>query len=593
MHLSFLDFLVVGLYFAVLIGVALYTRKKAAGNTTDFFLSGRKASWWLAGTSMVAATFAADTPLAVTELVAKNGIAGNWIWWSMVMSGMLTVFFYAKLWRRSGVITDVEFAEIRYSGKPAAFLRGFRALYLGLPINIIVMGWVTLAMVTILMETLQVDRTTAVFMCFGLMILSATVTSMSGLAGLLIMDFFQFILKMGVVILLAVFAVKAVGGMGALKDQLLKIDSTGSIMSFTPDLNSVWMPLITFFVYIAVNWWASWYPGAEPGGGGYIAQRIFSARDEKQSILATLWFNIAHYAVRPWPWILVALVAVVQLQNDPAFIANPRVGYVKMMMAHMPASLRGLMLAGFIAAFFSTISSQLNWGTSLIVNDFYRRFLVKGKSEKYYVKVAQAITILLMVVSAIASLYMESISGAWKFLIAIGAGTGLVFILRWFWWRLNAWSEISAMACSLVVSLVLQFLFQSVYQLNMDDPKVFAYMVLITTCITTIVWLTVTFLTKPEPDEILISFYRKVRPSAALWKPIAKKVPDIVPQKDGMYNLVDWLAGCVLIYMILFGIGHMLFGQMLLGSIFLVVAIAAGIFIYTDLAKRGWESLIH
>ncbi len=591
MGLSVVDFIVIGLYFAIIFGVALYTRKRASGSTSDFFLSSRNATWWLAGTSMVATTFAADTPLAVTELVAKNGIAGNWIWWSMVMSGMLTVFFYAKLWRRSGVLTDVEFAEIRYSGKPAAFLRGFRAIYLGLPINIIVMGWVNLAMVTILSETLHVDRSTAVALCLGLMLVSATVTSLSGMAGLLIMDFFQFILKMGVVILLAVFAVNAVGGMGALKDQLLKIDSSGSIMSFTPDLNSVWMPMITFFVYIAVNWWASWYPGAEPGGGGYIAQRIFSAKNEKHSILATLWFNIAHYAIRPWPWILVALVAVVQLQNDPAFIQNPRVGYVKMMLAHMPDSLKGLMIAGFLAAFLSTISSSLNWGTSLLVNDFYRRFLVKGKDEKYYVKVAQVTTIILMIISAIASLFMESISGAWKFLIAIGAGTGLVFILRWFWWRINAWSEISAMASALIVSLILQFVMQSVYHVNMDDPKVFAYMVLVTTSITTVIWLTVTFMTKPEPDSILISFYKKVRPSAAFWKPIAKKVPEVVPQKDGMFNLVDWIAGCVLIYMILFGVGHILLGDLWLGVIFLVVAILAVIFIYTDLTKRGWESL--
>jgi len=423
------------------------------------------------------------------------------------------------------------------------------------------------------------------------MIVSAFVTSLSGLAGLLIMDFFQFILKMGVVILLAVFAVSAIGGMGALKDKLIQIDSTGSIMSFTPDLNSAWMPMITFFVYIAVNWWASWYPGAEPGGGGYIAQRIFSAKNEKHSILATLWFNIAHYAVRPWPWILVALVAVVQLQNDPAFIANPRVGYVKMMLTYMPDSLKGLMIAGFLAAFLSTISSSLNWGCSLIVNDFYRRFLVKDKSEKYYVTVSRITTIILMIIAAISSFFMESISGAWKFLIAIGAGTGLVFILRWFWWRINAWSEISAMASALIVSLGLQYVFQSVYNVNMDDPKIFAYMVLITTSITTIIWLIVTFLTKPEPEEKLISFYRRVRPSAMLWKPIAEKVTDVVPQKDGMFNLLDWIAGCVLIYMTLFGVGHILFGNWILGLVFLVVAIIAMLVIYFDLNKRGWETL--
>ena len=585
--LTFIDFLIVVLYFAILFGIAFYTRKKASGSTSDFFLSGRSATWWLAGTSMVATTFAADTPLAVTELVAKNGIAGNWIWWSMVFSGMLTVFFYAKLWRRSGVLTDVEFAEIRYTGKPAAFLRGFRSLYLGLPINIIIMGWVNLAMVTILQETLTIEKNTAVLICICLMIVAASFTSLSGLAGLLVIDFFQFILKMGVVIILAVFAINAIGGIGSLKEQLTALDSRGSVLSFTPDLNSVWMPMITFFVYIAVNWWASWYPGAEPGGGGYIAQRIFSAKDERHSILATLWFNIAHYAVRPWPWVLVALVAMVQLQSDPEFIANPRVGYVRMMMMHMPDYLRGLMLAGFLAAFLSTISSSLNWGTSLIVNDFYRRFLVKDKDEKYYVRIARISTILLMVISAIASLFMDSISGAWKFLIAIGAGTGLVFILRWFWWRINAWSEVSAMLCALIVSLILQFGFK----MNTEDPKGFAYMVLITTSITTIFWLTVTLLTKPEPQEKLLQFYRKVRPSAALWKPIAKIATDIKPEKDGMFNFVDWLLGCLLIYMTLFGVGQLILGDTILGIVFLIVAIICLFYIYRDLTKRGWESL--
>jgi len=267
------------------------------------------------------------------------------------------------------------------------------------------------------------------------------------------------------------------------------------------------------------------------------------------------------------------------------------VGYVKMMLTYMPDSLKGLMIAGFLAAFLSTISSSLNWGCSLIVNDFYRRFLVKDKSEKYYVTVSRITTIILMIIAAISSFFMESISGAWKFLIAIGAGTGLVFILRWFWWRINAWSEISAMASALIVSLGLQYVFQSVYNVNMDDPKIFAYMVLITTSITTIIWLIVTFLTKPEPEEKLISFYRRVRPSAMLWKPIAEKVTDVVPQKDGMFNLLDWIAGCVLIYMTLFGVGHILFGNWILGLVFLVVAIIAMLVIYFDLNKRGWETL--
>jgi Na+/proline symporter len=544
---------------------------------------------------MVATTFAADTPLAVTGLVARNGIAGNWIWWSMVFSGMMTVFFYAKLWRRAGILTDVEFAEIRYSGKPAAFLRGFRALYLGLPINLIIMGWVNLAMIKILTLILDVDKIYATLILIAIMVLTASISTLSGLWGVLVMDLFQFVLKMGMVIALAVFAVEAVGGMSALKDGLVLLDqarasgtgSGGSVMSFTPDLDSLWMPMITFFVYVAVNWWATWYPGAEPGGGGYVAQRIFSAKDEKHSILATFWFNIAHYAIRPWPWILVALVAMVQFQNDPAFAQDPESGYIRIMMLHLPVSLRGLMIAAFAAAYMSTIGTQLNWGASYLVNDLYRRFLRKGEGERHYVQVSQLTTVFLMVCSAVVSFFMESIGQAWKFLMALGAGTGMVYILRWFWWRINAWSEVSAMITAFVVSLTLEFGFN----MSSDNAYDFATIVLITTGITTGVWLAVTYMTRPEPDEILIPFYRKVKPSAAFWKPIAAKVPDVVPQRDGLFNLSNWLLGCVLIYMALFGFGKLIFGEIYLGFGFLFIAAVAFWIIYRNLSKRGWETV--
>jgi len=595
LQLTFLDWGIIAAYFVFNLAIGIYYRKKATGSVSDYFISGRNVSWWLAGTSMVATTFAADTPLAVTGLVARNGIAGNWIWWSMVFSGMLTVFFFAKLWRRAGVLTDVEFAEIRYSGKPAAFLRGFRALYLGLPVNLIIMGWVNLAMIKILTLILGVDKIYAVYLCIGIMVLTASISTLSGLWGVLVMDLFQFVLKMGMVIALAVFAVNAVGGMPALKEGLLKIDnlrnastgSTGSVMSFTPDLNSAWMPMITFFVYIAVNWWATWYPGAEPGGGGYVAQRIFSAKNEKHSILATLWFNIAHYSLRPWPWILVALVAMVQFQNDPAFAADPESGYIRIMMLHLPVSLRGLMIAAFAAAYMSTIGTQLNWGASYLVNDLYRRFFVAKRTEKHYVKASQVTTLILMLLSAVISFYMESISGAWKFLIALGAGTGLVYILRWFWWRINAWSEVSAMFTAFFVSLVLEFGFN----MSSGNAYDFAYLVLITTAVTTVTWILVTMLTKPEPEAILVSFYRKVRPSATFWGPIASKVPEVVPQKDDAFNLLNWLLGSLLIYMILFGSGKIIFGEYLLGTCFLLVALLSMGLIYRNLSKRGWESL--
>lgn len=590
MQLNYVDWLVIALYFLFNLAVALYLRKRATQSVSDFFVSGRNVSWWLAGTSMVATTFAADTPLVVTGLVARNGIAGNWIWWSMVFSGMLTVFFYAKLWRRAGVLTDVEFAEIRYAGKPAAFLRIFRALYLGLPINLIIMGWVNLAIVKIMMSVLGVSKIEALIFAIIIMFITASISTLSGLWGVLWTDMFQFFLKMSMVILLAVYAVSATGGMGTLVTKLHEIDQhrdpSSSILSFVPDLNSTWMPLITFFVFIAVNWWASWYPGAEPGGGGYVAQRIFSAKNEKHSILATLWFNIAHYALRPWPWVIVALVAVVRYNNDPAFHADPESGYIRILISDLPSYFRGLMLAAFAAAYMSTIGTQLNWGASYIVNDVYRRF-VPEKSEKHYVNFSQVVTMVLMILSAVVTFYMDSIASAWQFLMAIGAGTGLVYILRWFWWRINAWSEISAMAAAFVVSLVLQF----GLGLKESNPKEFAYILLITTGVTTVVWLTVTFLTKPEPTEVLLSFYRRVRPNATMWAPIAKQASDIVPQKDGLFNLMNWISGVIMIYCTLFGVGRIVLGDTLIGALLLVIGLIFGGIIYYNMNRKGWAAL--
>jgi SSS family solute:Na+ symporter len=538
---------------------------------------------------MVATTFAADTPLAVTGLVARNGIAGNWIWWSMALSGIMTVFFYARLWRRAGVLTDVEFAEIRYSGAPAKFLRAFRALYLGLPINLIIMGWVNLAIVKILMLILGLTKVQALAVAVAIMFITASISTLSGLWGVLVTDLFQFVLKMSMVILLAIFAVKSIGGMSGLITGIRSVEqsrgATGSLLSFVPDINSTWMPLITFFVYIAVNWWASWYPGAEPGGGGFIAQRILCAKDEKHSLLATLWFNLTHYALRPWPWILVALVAVVKFNNDPAFAADPESGYIRIVMTDLPVSLRGLMIAAFAAAYMSTIGTQLNWGASYLVNDFYRRFLVRSRGEKHYVTISQFTTMLLMFLSAVVTFFMGSIADAWRFIIALGAGTGLVYLLRWFWWRINAWSEVAAMVAAFVTSLTVQFRFH----LTESEPKEFAYIVLITVGVTTAVWLAVTYLTKPEPKGTLLAFYRRVRPSAALWGPIAREAIDVVPQKDGLFNLMDWLLGVAMIYMFLFGAGKIIFGQLAMGLVFLAVGLAFGAVIYRDLNRRGWK----
>src|SRR5271166_527156 len=469
-QLTFIDWFVVALYFLFNLGIGLYYKSRAGKNVTEFFLSGRNVPWWLAGTSMVATTFAADTPLAVTGMVAMGGVAGNWLWWNFVASGMLTVFFYARLWRRAGIMTDIEFSEIRYSGKPAAFLRGFRALYLGIPINCIILGWVNLAMVKILMLVLGVDKVRALLIVVGIIALTSFISTLSGLWGVLVTDVFQFFIKMTMVIVLAVFAVQAVGGIDELKTNLLVIDAArgqGSVLSFVPDLNSAWMPMITFLVYISVNWWASWYPGAEPGGGGYVAQRMFCAKDEKNSLLATLWFNVAHYAVRPWPWVIVALASLVLFPG----LKDPETGYIRVMIAYLPPSLRGLMVAAFAAAYMSTIATQLNWGASYLVNDFYRRFWKKNESDHHYVVVSQWATVLLTVVSAVVTFYMDSIAGAWKLLLVTGAGTGGVLLMRWYWWRINAWSEVSAMISGFVVSLLMQ----TAFGLDKDQPRDFAW----------------------------------------------------------------------------------------------------------------------
>jgi Na+/proline symporter len=587
-QLTSIDWAVVGLYFLFNLAVGFYYRGRAKSSVDEFFLSGRNVPWWLAGTSMVATTFAADTPLAVTGMVATGGIAGNWLWWCFVASGMLTVFFYARLWRRSGVMTDIEFAEIRYSGKPAAFLRGIRALYLGIPVNCIILGWVNKAMVDILTLVLGVTERQALFMVLGIIMVTSFISALSGLWGVLVTDMFQFVIKMGMVIVLAVYAVRWVGGIEAMKQKLLLVDATrggqGSVMSFVPDLNSAWMPLIAFLVYISLNWWATWYPGAEPGGGGYVAQRMLSARDEKHSLLATLWFNVAHYAVRPWPWILVALVSLVLFPG----LARPETGYVKVMILVLPPSLRGLMIAAFAAAYMSTIATQLNWGASYLVNDFYRRFVKRDGANAHYVMASRVATLLLMVISAVITSHLSSIAFAWKLLLVTGAGTGGVLLLRWYWWRINAWSEVSSMITAAVVSLTLQL----GLHWDTDRPQDFAWLMIVTVAITTAVWIVVTFATPPEPREVLVSFYRRARPSGGGWGPIAALVPDVKPVPDGWKNLIDWVAGCMLIYGVLFGTGKLLLHETAPGLALLAMGAAGIVIIYRDLSRRGWSAVV-
>jgi Na+/proline symporter len=584
MRLALLDWFVILGYFALNLAIGVYYMHRARGNTTEFFLSGRDVPWWLAGTSMVATTFAADTPLVVTGMVARNGIAGNWLWWNMAASGMLTVFVYARLWRRAGIMTDVEFAELRYAGRPAAFLRGFRALYLGIPINCIIIGWVNLAMLKILQVTLGLDASRALWVLLALLLFTAFYTTMAGLWGVLVTDLVQFVLKMGMVVALAYFAVRAVGGLSALEQQIRTLDAaagSGSRLGFFPSTDSAWMPAITLFVYLGVNWWASWYPGAEPGGGGYVAQRIFSARTERDGLFATLWFNIAHYAVRPWPWILTALASLVLYPT----LVDKEAGYVQTLMdpSVFPPSLRGIMLAAFAAAYMSTIGTQLNWGASYVVNDCYRRFLRRDKSEREYVIVSQAVTVGLMMISIYVTLHLASIEQAWKLLIVTGAGTGTVLLLRWFWWRINAWSEVSAMAAAAAVSLYLQI----ALKWDSDRPRDFAWIMLLTVGVTTIVWLAATWLTPPESDATLHAFYRRVRPHGPGWEPIRRAVRLAPASQSLAHELLNAALGCVMVYGALFGVGEILLRSAIAGVILLGVSAAAALAIARNLETGG------
>jgi Na+/proline symporter len=591
MKLSTVDYAVIALFFAVNLGIGLYYARRGGTSLGEFFLSGRNVPWWLAGISMVATTFAADTPLAVTGFVTQHGIAGNWVWWSSVMSGILTVFFFAKLWRRSGVLTDVEFIELRYGGKPAAALRFVRAIFQGVLVNTIIMGWVNLAMAKILSLTLHVPKFEALAVCLGF---TALYVTLGGLWGVLVTDVLQFVVKMSMAIVLAVSAVAAVGGIGALKLKLADIDAahhvagSGSVLAFFPTTNEAWLPLLTFVTYIAVQWWASSYPGAEPGGGGYIAQRIFSARSENDALGASLFFNIAHYALRPWPWILVALATLVLyphgvIGNDGK--VDPELGYVQAMIDYLPAWLRGLMMAGFLAAYMSTMGTHLNLGASYLTNDLYRRFIAPNASDKHYVLISRVATLLVMALAMGGAYAMNSVGDAWKYLFNLTAGVGLVMILRWYWWRVNAWSEIAALSTSALVSnAILAF---GVFPAS--DPDALAKTLLVTVPVTTLVWIVVTLCTRPEQQETLVRFYERVRPHAMGWRPIAAiaRTPGEIEPLG--VSLIDWIAGCGLVYGTLFGIGKLVLAEPVAASGWLALAVVCGTIIFINVRRYRQE----
>jgi len=568
------DWAIVVLYFALTALIGFWFTKRGGESLQEYFISGRSVPWWLAGVSMVATTFAADTPLAVTGMVAANGVAGNWLWWNMVMSGMLTVFFFARLWRRAGVMTDVELAELRYGGRPAAVLRGFRALYLALPINLIIMGWVTLAMIKILTISLGISPWIAVGVCFAI---TAAYAVAAGMWAVLWTDFFQFMLMMTAVIVLAAYSVAAVGGMDALQTKVAAAFGTQAVLSVLPVRVGpegieayAWLPLLTLLVWISVQWWAAWYPGAEPGGGGYVAQRIFSARTERDGVLATLFFQVAHYAIRPWPWIVTGLATVV-LYPD---LVNKEEGYVRAFVDLLPTPWRGVMLAGFAAAYMSTIATQLNWGASYLVNDLYKRFLRTDASERHYVNVGRAATVLLFVLSIAVTWQLDSIARAWRFLIALGAGTGLVLILRWYWWRINAWSEISAMTASFITSLIALRVIPGRYPAG--DLRADSVVLLVTVAVSTVAWLVVTFATAPESPAVLERFYRRVRPGGPGWAAVSQRLGfGREPIPGGALQWTNWVAGVIAVYTTLFGIGKLVFGDLVMGLTLLVVAAVA------------------
>lgn len=504
MELTTLDWGIIIGFLVLILGVGISYTRQASKDMESFFLGGRNMHWLLAGVSMVATTFAADTPLAVAEIVSKDGIAGNWLWWNFLAGGMLTTFFFARLWQRSGVLTEVELIELRYSGKPAQFLRGFKAIYLGVFMNTVIIAWVNVALQSLLIVFFDFSNETALLYTGAAMLLAATYASFSGLIGVAVTDAIQFCVAMVGCIALAYFVLAApeVGGIAGLKESLT--NQNPNILNFLPTIGetdtlgtTLGLSFVGFFAYAGFQWWACWYPGAEPGGGGYVAQRMMSTRSDKDAVYATLFFQIAHYCIRPWAWIIVGLAAVVLYPDIAA--GDERLGYVYAMRDYLPAGWKGLLLVAFLAAYMSTISTQLNWGAGYLVNDVYKRFIQKDKAPKHYILISRLSTLLLMILGLVISMFLDSISDAWKIIMQAGAGLGLVLILRWYWWRINAWSEIAATLAPFLLAPVMWYY-------KIDDA-----IALITIALfTTVVWLLVTFATKPEPDSTLRPFWEKV-----------------------------------------------------------------------------------
>ncbi|MBK7223106.1 MAG: Na+:solute symporter [Saprospiraceae bacterium] len=589
MHLTNSDWLIIVLFFIITLIIGLSVVKKSGQNSEEFFLSGRKMPWWLLGISMVATTFSADTPNLVTDIVRVNGVAGNWAWWAFLLTGMLTVFVYARLWRRSEITTDLEFYEMRYSGAEARILRAFRAFYLGVVFNVLIMGTVMLAGIKIAGILLGLSAIETVLI---VSVITVIYSSFGGLRGVLYTDFFQFIIAMIGMVWACIYIVNMpeIGGL----TKLLSHEVVKSKMDFIPSFDNKDMLISLFIIPIAVQWWSTWYPGAEPGGGGYVAQRMLSAKDETNAVTATLLFNIAHYALRPWPWILIALASLVVFPNVSDIAAkfpglNPQ--FIKddlafpAMLSFLPSGLLGMVIAALIAALMSTLSTHLNWGSSYIVNDLYHRFYRPNAEQKTLVRVGQLSTVVLMFLGAGAALMMENAKQSFDIILQIGAGTGLLFILRWFWWRVNAVSEITAMVVSFLVALVLQ--------LDFASDLVFYEKLLISVVVTNVCWILVALYSKPTQESVLISFVAKIRPMGQGWAPIIEKAMQtgaLTSQQMGTgklaHQILAMIVGCFMIYGLLFGLGYLLYGQMMAALICLGV-----FFISAFLIWKLWNTI--
>ena len=598
MELAAIDWIIIITFFSISLFIGIWVSKKAGSSSGEFFLSGRNMPWWLLGISMVATTFSTDTPNLVTDIVRTNGVSGNWVWWAFLITGLLTVFIYAKLWRKSNVKTDIEFYEFRYGGAPASFLRKFRALYLGVIFNVITMSSVTLAAIKIGGIMLGLEPWQTVISAGLVTVLFST---LGGFRGVLYTDFLLFFVAMAGSIGAAYYLVNLpeVGGMTA----LLNHENVSNKLSILPDFSDARALITLLIIPLAVQWWSAWYPGAEPGGGGYIAQRMLASKDENHAIGATFFFNIMHYALRPWPWILVALTSLVIFPDlssiKEAFpnISDDKLGHdlaYSAMLIKLPSGLIGLVLASLIAAYMSTISTQLNWGSSYMVYDFYQKQINPNASEKKLVAVGRISTIALMILSAGLALLLQNALQIFDILLTFGAGTGLIFILRWFWWRINSWSEISAMFASGIVAISLKtsdlgpYLFGSNKGL-LPDWLEYPFVVLFTS----IIWLSVTYMTRPESDEVLRKFYKKTQPGGPGWEMViqnAKKNKVKLDKKDSSWNvpsgIIAMLLGCGLIYSIMFATGYWIYGEYTRAS-----ALTISSFIFGILLIKKWKKI--